>query len=146
MNCLHFCKKLKDLKKKMVIENWSSIKYMLFCMDFSHMVERIFANGSWHINYRFSMYTALFALLISLQNWNLSNGLEKTLNQIYLFELYTYFGDFLYFKIYLNPTTILEYRFSFSEDISPFYVMIYNSKTGVWILNTMLDFNLELEF
>ena len=41
---------------------------------------------------------------------------------------------------------LLEPKFSFSADISPFYVMIYNSKTWIEILNTDLDSKLKLEF
>ena len=40
----------------------------------------------------------------------------------------------------------LKSKFSFSEDISPFYVVIYNSKTCIGILNTNLDSKLKLEF
>ena len=40
----------------------------------------------------------------------------------------------------------LESKFSFSADISTFYVMIYNSKTSIGILNTDLDSKLKLEF
>ena len=39
----------------------------------------------------------------------------------------------------------LESKFSFSADISPYYYF-YNSKTWIWILNTILDYNLKLEF
>ena len=40
----------------------------------------------------------------------------------------------------------LESKFSFSADISPIYVMIYNSKTCIGILNNDLDSKLKLEF
>ena len=63
LNCLHFCKNGRIFLRKWVnFENWSSMKYLLFCMDFSHMVERIFANGSWHINYRFFYVHCTFCL------------------------------------------------------------------------------------
>ena len=40
----------------------------------------------------------------------------------------------------------LESKFSFSAHISSFYVMIFNSKTSIGILNTDLDSELKLEF
>ena len=40
----------------------------------------------------------------------------------------------------------LESKFSFSADILPFFVMLYNSKTCIGILNTDLDSKLKLEF
>ena len=40
----------------------------------------------------------------------------------------------------------LESKLSFSGDISPFYVMIYNSKTCIGFQNTDLDSKLKLEF
>ena len=40
----------------------------------------------------------------------------------------------------------LESKHSFSAHISPFYVMIYNFKTRIGILNADLDFKLKLEF
>ena len=47
------------------------------------------------------------------------------------------------FRIFIK---FLESKFSFSADISPFYVVIYNSKTWIGILNTDLDSKLKLEF
>ena len=46
------------------------------------------------------------------------------------------------FRILISYFQFLESKFSFSADISPFYVMIYNSKT----LNIVLNSNLKLEF
>ena len=40
----------------------------------------------------------------------------------------------------------LESKFNFFADISPFYVMIYNYKTWIGILNIDLDSKLKLEF
>ena len=39
---------------------------------------------------------------------------------------------------------MLESKFSFFAKISTFYVMIYNSKTGIGILDADLDFKLKL--
>ena len=41
---------------------------------------------------------------------------------------------------------IIESKFSFFAHISSFYVMIYNSKTWIAILNADLDSKLKLEF
>ena len=46
----------------------------------------------------------------------------------------------------MSVIQFLESKFSFSADISPFYVMIDNSKTSIGSLNTELDFRLKLEF
>ena len=40
----------------------------------------------------------------------------------------------------------LEYNLLFSAHISPFYVMIYNSKSGIGILNADVDSKFKLEF
>ena len=40
----------------------------------------------------------------------------------------------------------LESKCSFSGDISPFYVVIYNSKTWIGFLKTGFDSELKLEF
>ena len=40
----------------------------------------------------------------------------------------------------------LESKLSLSAHISPFYVIIYNFKTGIEILNADLDSKLKLEF
>ena len=43
-------------------------------------------------------------------------------------------------------TQFLESKLSFSGDISSFYVMNYNSKTSIGVLNSDLDSKLKLKF
>ena len=47
-------------------------------------------------------------------------------------------------SIFGNLLQFLGSELLFSAYISPFYVLIYNSKTGIGILNAALDFKLEL--
>ena len=60
----------------------------------------------------------------------------------FLFAQIMFYNSNVIFRILIQ---FLESKFSFFGDISPFYVMIYNSKTCIGILNTDLDSKLKLE-
>ena len=66
----------------------------------------------------------------------------KTINQLKLmFQISIHPDPDLEFLFYF-----LESKFTFSAYISPFYLMMYNSKTWIGTLITDLDSKLKLEF
>jgi hypothetical protein len=74
-----------------------------------------------------------------------STSNERKLAQhiIYLSNVLNFYPPKFCFRILIQ---FLESKFSFSADISPFFVMIYNSKICIGIINTDLDSKLKLEF
>ena len=65
------------------------------------------------------------------------------INGIFIMYVLNFYPPKSCFRILIQ---FLESKHSFSAHISPFYVMIYNSKTGIGILNADLDVKLKQDF
>ena len=63
-------------------------------------------------------------------------------NKLFQINVLSFYSPKFSFRILIQFS---ESKFSFSDDISPFYVVIYNSKTCIGILNTDLDSKSKLE-
>ena len=67
----------------------------------------------------------------------------STLCSKFLSAQILFYNSNLIFRILIQ---FLESKFPFPADILLFYIMIYNSKTCIGILNSDLDSKLKLEF
>jgi hypothetical protein len=121
---------------------WYTIKLMTSTVARSY--GRTFCNFStswvvWSILQQFFDISSLHSCFVS--RYVLQINFQNTWNNVKCYLC----SKFLFAQTCFRILILIQYlksKFLFLANIPPFYVMIYNSKTWICILNTLLDSNL----